>query len=201
MSPTTSAPTPSPAPLPASWGTSPAPTPPAQAKGNRVDPRRPPLVTTEPATTRDDGTPAWDTERGTVFVVLGCAGSNAPSNKYLTDPATGRRQAKVHTQPNAITGSTAKGFRRNGADAVEDATWSAAVNPREGFGYAIFDVDPGERPGDTTITMKFFAIPAVSGLVGPRHDGTTTLPTKPYETVIFGRGLSRHPRQPRKTES
>jgi Calcineurin-like phosphoesterase/Purple acid Phosphatase, N-terminal domain len=174
---------------------------PGQVKGKPVDTRCPHVVTTEPATTGDDGTPAWDTECGTVFVVLGCAGSNAPSNKYLTDPATGRRQAKVHTQPNAITGSRANGFRRNGADSVEDATWSAVVNPREGFGYAIFDVDPGERPGDTTITMKFFAIPAVSRLAGPLHDGTTTLPTTPYETVTFGRSLSRHPRQPRKTES
>ena len=51
------------------------------------------------------------------------------------------------------------------------------------------------------ITMKFFAIPAVSGLAGPLHDGTTTLPTTPYETVIFGRGLSRHARRPRRTES
>ena len=51
---------------------------PGQVKGKPVDTRRPHVVTTEPATTRDDGKTAWDTERGTVFVVLGCAGLQRP---------------------------------------------------------------------------------------------------------------------------
>ncbi len=47
------------------------------------------------------------------------------------------------------------------------------------------------RPGDTTITMKYFAIPAVSNEAGSAHDGTTTLPTTPFETFVFGRGIAR----------
>jgi hypothetical protein len=47
------------------------------------------------------------------------------------------------------------------------------------------------RPGDTTITMKYFAVPAVSNEAGPAHDGTTTLPTTPFETFVFGRGIAR----------
>ena len=177
---------------PGALGTVVLPTP-GQAAGGRVDTRRPHVVTTEPATL--DGVPAWDTEQGTVFLVLGCGGTNVPSNVYGTDAATRRPLAKVHTRRNLISGSQASGFRSHGADAVEHAAWSAAVNARDAYGYAIFDVDPGNRPGETTITMKFFAIPAVSNPAGRLHEGTTTLPTTPYETVVFGRGISRHARR------
>ena len=94
------------------------------------------------------------------------------------------------TERNAITGSQAAGFHRNAADSIEDAPWSAAINAGDAYGYAIFDVDPGDRRGETTITMKYFAIPAVSNEATPAHDGTTTLPTTPFETFVFGRGLS-----------
>jgi hypothetical protein len=71
------------------------------------------------------------------------------------------------------------------------APWSAATNGGDAYGYAIFDVDPGRRRGDTTITFQFFAIPAVSNDAGTLHDGTTTLPSTPYEKFVFGRGISR----------
>ena len=38
--------------------------------------------------------------------------------------------------------------------------------------------------------MQYFAIPAVSNESGPAHDGTTTLPTTPFEKFVFGRGIS-----------
>ena len=41
----------------------------------------------------------------------------------------------------------------------------------------VLDVDPGSRRGETTITMQYFAIPAVTNEATPLHDGTTTLPT------------------------
>jgi Purple acid Phosphatase, N-terminal domain/Calcineurin-like phosphoesterase len=160
---------------------------PGQVAGEPVDTRRPHVVMTEQATV--NGLPAWDTERGTVFLVFGSGGTNAPSNRYLTDPVTGRPRAKVITQRNAITGSRATGFRRNGADAVEDAPWSATTNAKDAYGYAIFDVDPGDGPGETTITMQYFAIPAVSNQPGPLHEGITALPTTPFETFVFGRGI------------
>ena len=141
-----------------------------------------------------NGLPAWDTSQGTVFLVLGGGGTNGPSNVYGTDAADGLPQAKVITERNAITGSQAAGFTRNAADSIEDAPWSAAINASDPYGYAIFDVDPGARPGDTTITMKYFAIPAVSNEAGTAHDGTTTLPTTPFETFVFGRGIA--PRAP-----
>jgi hypothetical protein len=166
---------------------------PDQTAGEAIDTRRPSVATTQPSSY--NGTPAWDTSQGTVFLVLGGGGTNGPSNVYGTDAADGLPQAKVISERNAITGSQATGFKRNAADSIEDAPWSAATNAGDAYGYAVFDVDPGVRPGDTTITMKYFAIPAVSNEAGTAHDGTTTLPTTPFETFVFGRGIARghHP--------
>jgi hypothetical protein len=99
----------------------------------------------------------------------------------------------VITERNAITGSLASGFTRNSADSIEDAPWSAARNAGDAYGYAIFDVDPGYRPGETTITMQYFEIPAVTNEAGTAHDGTTVLPTTPYEILVFGRQIAHEP--------
>jgi alkaline phosphatase D len=162
---------------------------PDQTLGEKVDTRRPSVATTEPYS--HDGTPAWNTGEGTVYLVLGGGGTNGPTNAYGTDAADDEPQAKVITERNAISGSQATGFTRNSADSVEDAPWSAAINPTDAYGYSIFDVDPGERPGETTITFQYFAIPAVSNEAGTAHDGTTTLPTAPTEKFVFGRKVGR----------
>jgi alkaline phosphatase D len=162
---------------------------PGQTAGAAVDTRRPSVVTTEPHS--HQGTPAWNTAEGTVYLVLGGGGTNGPSNIYGTDTADDLPKAKVITQRNAVVGSAAAGFAKNGADSAEDAPWSAAINPTDAYGYSIFDVDPGERRGETTITFQYFAIPAVSNEAGPAHDGTTTLPTAPTEKFVFGRRVGR----------
>ena len=159
---------------------------PGQTKGAAVDTRRPSVVTTEPY--EFNGIPAWNTREGTVYLVLGGGGTNGPTNKYGTDTADDEPQAKVITTRNAVTGSEATGFVKNGADSVEDAPWSAAINPTDAYGYAIFDVDPGKGRGETTITFQYFAIPAVTNQAGSAHDGTTTLPTAATEKFVFGRG-------------
>jgi alkaline phosphatase D len=163
---------------------------PGQTAGQAVDTRRPAVAATEPGSRK--GLPSWNTATGTVFLVLGGGGTNGPANFYGTDTTTDRPQAKVITQRNAISGSQAAGFTRNAADSIEDAPWSAATNAGDAYGYAIFDVDPGERRGDTTITMQYFAVPAVSNEAGTAHDGGTTLPTKPFETLVFGRNVPHH---------
>ena len=162
---------------------------PGQAKGAKVDTRRPSVVTTEPS--NHGGTPAWNTAEGTVYLVLGGGGTNGPTNTYGTDTADDEAQAKVITTRNAVVGSEATGFTKNGADSTEDAPWSAAINPTDAYGYSIFDVDPGSGPGETTITFQYFAIPAVSNEAGTAHDGTTTLPTMPTEKFVFGRKVGR----------
>ncbi len=99
-------------------------------------------------------------------------------------------QAKVITERNAIRGSQAVGFHPERRRLDRGRPLVCGDNAGDAYGYAIFDVDPGHRPGDTTITMQYFAIPAVSDEAGSAHDGTTTLPTTPFETFVFGRGLS-----------
>ena len=48
-------------------------------------------------------------------------------------------------------------FARAGADALEDATWSAMRDTSTGYGIAVFDVHPGEvRGGMTSITVRYF---------------------------------------------
>ncbi|HXW46129.1 MAG TPA: metallophosphoesterase family protein [Streptosporangiaceae bacterium] len=167
------------------WVASPNPD---QTLNEAVSTRRPHVVTTEPVTI--GGAQGWDTQQGTVFLVLGGGGTDGPANVYGVDASTGLPQAKVFTERNAISGSEATGFTRNSADSREDAPWAAATNAGDAYGYAIFDVDPGFGPGQTTITFKYFAIPAVSDETGLLHTGTTTLPTTPYETFVFGRGIS-----------
>jgi len=169
-------------------GTVAAPNP-GQVKGAAVDTRRPSVVTTEPQAF--NGIPAWNTSEGTVYLVLGGGGTNGPTNTYGTDTADDTPRAKVITTRNAVVGTEATGFSKNGADSVEDAPWSAAINPTDAYGYSIFDVDPGRLPGETTITFQYFAIPAVSNEAGTAHDGTTTLPTRPTETFVFGRRVGR----------
>jgi len=162
---------------------------PDQALDEKVDTRRPSVVTTEAYS--HNGTAAWNTAEGTVYLVLGGGGTNGPTNAYGTDTADDEPQAKVITERNAISGSQSAGFTRNSADSIEDAPWSAAINETDAYGYSIFDVDPGERPGETTITFQYFAIPAVSNEAGTAHDGTTTLPSTPTETFVFGRKVGR----------
>ena len=164
---------------------------PDQTPGASIDTRMPKVAASKPSSVH--GNPAFNTGQGTVFLVLGGGGTNGPANVYGQDTKDGLPQSKVITERNAITGSQAAGFTRNAADSVEDAAWSAATNAGDAYGYAIFDVDPGERRGDTTITMQYFAIPAVTNEAGPAHDGTTVLPTKPFETVVFGRKVPRSP--------
>jgi hypothetical protein len=51
-------------------------------------------------------------------------------------------------------------YVRPGADAREDAVWSARRDPMTGYGIALFDVDPGPPGGDvTTIQVTYLHAP------------------------------------------
>jgi hypothetical protein len=117
------------------------------ATGALVETMRP-----HPVTTVDNG--VFDTSKGTVHLVLGCGGTNANLDDYGVDTADGQRQAKLFTTANRPhPTSTAGVFARAGADAVEDAIWSANRDPSTGYGIAVFDVDPGRHDGMTSITV------------------------------------------------
>jgi hypothetical protein len=105
-----------------------------------------------PVTTEDTG--VFDTSKGTVHLVLGCGGTNANLDDYGVDTADGQRRAKVFTKPNRpVLTSTADVYDRPGADAVEDAPWSAQRDTSTGYGIAVFDVAPGVPGGLTSITV------------------------------------------------
>ncbi|MBO0805136.1 MAG: metallophosphoesterase family protein [Nocardiopsaceae bacterium] len=134
--------------------------------GSKFNTRRPTVA--PGATGTAGGREVVDTSKGTVYYILGGGGAISTYG-YTTDPETGLRKANVWTTP-------------NGRDAWEDATWSAEKDGGDSHGYAIFDVDPGSGPGETTITVKWFQMKAVP------EGGTATLPTTPYSEVTYGRG-------------
>ena len=107
-----------------------------------VDTFRPKPVTTAAGNT-------FDTSQGTIHLILGGGGTSAPLDEYGFDSATGSTEAKIFTKHNAPVFSSTPGvYVRPGADAREDAVWSALRDPSTGYGIAVFDVDPGD--GDTT---------------------------------------------------
>ncbi|HTU04537.1 MAG TPA: hypothetical protein VMG13_03195, partial [Trebonia sp.] len=121
------------------------------ASGGPVDTRRP-----HPVTRVDSG--VFDTSQGSVHLILGCGGTDDNLDSYGLDAADGLAQAKVFTRPDRPVPSSVSGvYTRPGADAVEDATWSARRDTATGYGIAVFDVNPGtEAGGQTSITVTHY---------------------------------------------
>ena len=73
------------------------------------------------------------------------------------NPVNGAPQAKVITKANhPIPGAVPGVFIKHGADALEDAIWSARRNTVTGYGIGVFDLDPGEANSPTTIAMRYY---------------------------------------------
>jgi hypothetical protein len=143
--------------------------------GEPVDTLQPrPVITSNPA----DG--AFDTSQGTIHLILGGGGTSAPLDVYGLDAGTGNVQAKVFTKPNRpVSGTSANTFVRQPADALEDAIWSAQRDTGTGYGIAVFDHDPGEPGGKTTITMNYYHAPGA--------DQTPTATYELFETITFSK--------------
>ncbi|WP_442808320.1 purple acid phosphatase family protein [Trinickia soli] len=134
--------------------------------GERVD-----TLTPRPVRHAQLGANTFDMSRGTIHLILGGGGTSAPLDVYGVDAGTGNPQAKVFTKPNRPRpGATEGVFVRAPADAVEDAVWSVQRDTGTGYGIAVFDVDPGEHGGKTTITMNYYHAP-----------GADRAPTGDYE--------------------
>jgi hypothetical protein len=110
-----------------------------------------PVVTTDPADGRFNAT------LGTIHLILGGGGTASPLDVYGVDPKTSAPIAKVITRRNsAKPAMMPETFYKPGADAVEDAIWSARRDTVTGYGIAVFDLEPGKPGGETTITMRYF---------------------------------------------
>ncbi|HEX6525667.1 MAG TPA: metallophosphoesterase family protein [Streptosporangiaceae bacterium] len=143
------------------------------ATGAAVNTMRP-----HPVTTTDSG--VFDTSQGTVHLVLGCGGTNAPLDSYGLDSAGRQRQAKVFTRANRpVPASTPGVYTRPGSDALEDAVWSARRDTLTGYGIAVFDVDPGSGPGSHTSGP----ISSGPGSSGPGSSGHTSIRVTHYHAV------------------
>jgi hypothetical protein len=120
--------------------------------GAPVDTLQPnPMVTSNPS----DGT--FDTSLGTIHFILGGGGTSAPLDAYGANPESGAPQAKVITKANRpFPAKTPGTFTKLGADAVEDAIWSARRDTDTGYGIAVFDLDPGSPGGKTSITISYY---------------------------------------------
>jgi hypothetical protein len=150
-----------------------------------------PTMRPRPVTTDPDAT-VFDTSHGTVHLILG-GGTSAPLDEYGINAANGRRQAKVFTRPDhPAPGAAPRVFGRAGADALEDATWSAMRDTATGYGLAVFDVHPGEvRGGMTSIMMRYFH--AVGADPVHPDSGQAGAPTPKYtefETITLVRRRS-----------
>jgi predicted secreted protein len=146
--------------------------------------------TAQPEVWRDSG--VFDTSNGTVHLILGCGGTDAPLDEYGTDtadnspfpggspPRTPPRQAKVFTRADRPVPSSTPGvFTRAAADAVEDAIRSAKRDTVTGYGIAVFDVDPGSGFDDQP-SIKVTHYHAVGADPVNPASGTKGAPTPDY---------------------
>jgi hypothetical protein len=143
--------------------------------GAPVDTLQPdPVITSTPA----NG--AFDTSLGTIHFILGGGGTNAPLDVYGVNPDSGVPQAKVITKANRPIPAKVPGtFTKLGADAVEDAVWSARRDTDTGYGIGVFDLDPGAPGGKTTITISYYhALGA---------DAAATSDYELFETVVLAK--------------
>jgi hypothetical protein len=128
-------------------------------------------LTPIPASTRTD---RIDTTQGTVHMVIGGGGTSAPSNQLFFDPPQCRVIVSVGP-PDSTTGKRPPNYVR------EDAPWSAVRDAAHSYGFAAFQVDPGDRAGGTTtITVTYYDVTGPYGqlqpfesfvLERPRRDG------------------------------
>ncbi|HTQ06169.1 MAG TPA: metallophosphoesterase family protein [Polyangiaceae bacterium] len=158
------------------------------ATGATVDTLQPnPVVTSMPASG------AFDTSSGTIHLILGGGGTSAPLDVYGVDSANGLPQAKVFTKPNRpAPGTTAGTFVRAGADAREDAIWSAMRDTGTGYGIAVFDYDPGDHSRDTSITINYYHAPGADKTPNPNYELFETIVLKKSRFACRNRAHGHH---------
>ncbi|MBO0839803.1 MAG: metallophosphoesterase family protein [Sciscionella sp.] len=119
-----------------------------------------------PVSTRDD---VVDTSKGTVHMVIGGGGTSAPSNTLFFNPP----KCRVITSVGPTDPSTGK---KPPIYTLEDAPWSAVRDPDHSYGFATFDVDPGQPGKNTSITVTYNAIAGPYGTVTPVDQFTLVRP-------------------------
>ena len=133
-----------------------------------------------PVTTVDSG--VFDTSQGTVHLVLG-GGDGGGGGAGGTGGGDGDGDA----------GGTGRG------DAVADAAWSARRDAGNGYGVAVFDVNPGAEAGaQTSITVRYYHAVDVDPGAGPGDGPADDYALFDTFTLVRPRSDGRrwHPREP-----
>lgn len=93
-------------------------------------------------------------------MVIGGGGTSAPSNKlFFTSP-----QCQVITGVGAPDPTTNK---RPPIYVMENAPWSAVRDPDHAYGFAAFNVDPGQHGKTTSITVTDYAVTGPTAISRP----------------------------------
>jgi hypothetical protein len=141
----------------------------------------------KPVITENPRNAPFDTSLGTIHFILGGGGTSAPLDAYGVNPANGMQQAKIITKANRpLPGPIAGVFVKPAADALEDAIWSARRDTATGYGVAVFDLDPGDALGPTSITISYYHALGADKIATPKYEL--------FETVV----LAKHRRDARK---
>ena len=99
-----------------------------------------------------------------------------------TQTLHGIPQAKVFTAPNRpVPGTTSGVYVRRGADALEEAIWSARRDTGTGYGIAVFDLDPGDHSGKTSITINYYHATGADSMPTPNYEL--------FETVVLSKSV------------
>ncbi len=123
-------------------------------------------LTPQPVDTRAD---VMDTSRGTVYLVIGGGGTSVPSNGLLFDTPRCRVLTGVGDFDPAL------GYKRP-IYVEEDAPWSAFRDRQNPYGFVVFDVDPGNPGGATSIAVTYYALGGAFGDVTQVDRFTLTRP-------------------------
>ncbi|CAM4425155.1 Calcineurin-like phosphoesterase [Mycobacterium basiliense] len=119
----------------------------------------------------DTRTDVIDATRGTVHLVIGGGGTSLPSNAlFFPEP-----QCRVLMAVGAY--DPALGYKKP-IYVTEQAPWSAFRDRRNPYGFAAFDVDPGQPGGDTSIRATHYAVTGNYGAVSVVDEFTLTKPIR-----------------------
>jgi hypothetical protein len=117
----------------------------------------------------DTRTDVIDTSKGTVHVVIGGGGTSAPSNTLFFD----RPRCRVLT---GVDGFDPAIGRKAPIYVIEDAPWSAFRDRENPYGFAAFEVDPGQPGGKTSIKATHYAVHGPAGALSVVDQFTLTRP-------------------------
>ncbi len=110
-----------------------------------------------------------DSTKGTVHMVIGGGGTSLPSNGLLFPQPRCRVLTGVGAYDPAIKAKAP-------IYVIEDAPWSAFRDRENPYGFAAFDVDPGQPGGNTSIKVTHYALRGLFGAVSVVDEFTLTKP-------------------------